>query len=360
MAMLNLAGALKTRGHEIAVIFPGAKGPAIKKFEALGITLFCDEKYTLTTTRHKKAIQKTRQQVLSYVRYVINEFRPDIVHTNVGPLDIAYEVCHEEGIPHVWHLREYQDFDLKAKFYPSKEKFIELIHSKDNHNIAITQGIYEHWNLRINDRVIYNGVFSALNIPEINTSERQDKFFYLGRIQRIKSFGYMVTTYKKFLKTHPGFTMEVLGNVCDLYGLFWKIWTLIALPKGSIKYRRKFHQADIYETMRTSCAAIIPSRFETFGFICAGSMLCGCTVIGRNTGGVKEQFDNGLRIAGRDIGLRFSTRQELLNKMEVAASDKPELLQMKEAARKVVLDNYSIEKNAEQVEAFYQEILSSR
>jgi len=360
MAMLNLAEALKARGHEIAVIFPDKKGPAIKKFVRIGITTYCNEKYTLTTTKHSKAIQKNRQQVLSYVRYAISEFHPDIVHTNVGPLDIAFEICRQEGIPHVWHLREYQDFDLKQTFYPSKEKFEELIHSKDNHNIAISQGIFDHWNLRISDRVIYNGVFSSQNIPTPNTAERPNKFFYLGRIQRIKSFGFMVRAYKKFIKNHPGYTLEVLGKVCDLYGLFWKVWSLVNLPKGSIKYHSKFHKVEIYETMNNSCAAIIPSKFETFGFICAGSMLSGCPVIGRNSGGVKEQLDNGLRIAGREIGLRFSTTQELCDRMELVASRKPELEAMKEVARKVVMENYSIERNAELVEAYYNEILSAK
>ena len=36
-----------------------------------------------------------------------------------------------------------------------------------------------------------------------------------------------------------------------------------------------------------------------------------CLVIGRNTAGTKEQFDNGLDQTGEEIGLRFDSDLEL-------------------------------------------------
>ena len=45
--------------------------------------------------------------------------------------------------------------------------------------------------------------------------------------------------------------------------------------------------------MSKALALFVPSSFEGFGFITVEAMFCGCLVIGRNTGGTKEQFDNG-------------------------------------------------------------------
>lgn len=51
---------------------------------------------------------------------------------------------------------------------------------------------------------------------------------------------------------------------------------------------------DIYSLMKDAMALIVPSYWEGFGFITTEAMFNGCLVIGRNTSGTKEQFDNGL------------------------------------------------------------------
>ena len=67
----------------------------------------------------------------------------------------------------------------------------------------------------------------------------------------------------------------------------------------------------VYEEMQRSKAIIVASRCEGFGRITAEAMLNKCLVIGKNTGGTKEQFDNGLSLMCSEIGLRFNTTQEL-------------------------------------------------
>lgn len=367
MALFNMACGLKERGHEIAVVFPGHKGPILKRFEDAGFKLYCDEKYGLSINpsvlnifqRRKKIKALTNNTHLKgYVHYVINDFNPDVVHTNIGPLNIAFNICQELGIPHVWHLREYQDLDMGIEFYPSKEKFIEKIHSAGNHSIAISQGIFDHWSLGINDRIIYDGIYSKKNIPEFYSGEKENVFLFVGRLTRAKGFGMMLTTFKKFLKTHPGYQLQVVGKGCGIYGCWWKLWSKLSLPSGSIKYFGTIHSADIFGLMKKAKATVVPSKFEAFCFVGAEAMLNGCVVIGKNTAGMKEQLDNGLRISGREIGIRFSTKQELLDRLDMVADGKDDFSQMKAAARQVVLDSYSIEKNAEQVEALYNEILA--
>ena len=57
---------------------------------------------------------------------------------------------------------------------------------------------------------------------------------------------------------------------------------------------------------------IVPSIFEGFGFITAEGMANGCVVLGRNTAGTKEQFDNGVKMTGKEIGVRFIDDNEML------------------------------------------------
>lgn len=62
-----------------------------------------------------------RKKTQLAIESIIKEYHPDIVHTNVGPLDIALEVCLKHRIPHVWHQREYQDLDFHMHSFPSKK-----------------------------------------------------------------------------------------------------------------------------------------------------------------------------------------------------------------------------------------------
>lgn len=68
---------------------------------------------------------------------------------------------------------------------------------------------------------------------------------------------------------------------------------------------------DVFELMRKALAIIIPSVFEGFGRCMAEAMFNGCLVIAHDTGGLKEQFDNGKELCGEEIGLRYKTELQL-------------------------------------------------
>ena len=388
-ALLHLVLGLKELGHECAVMLPEAKGPMQKKLKEAGIQMFTEQKYGLSIYprcinpfKKRKRLEKlqNRDLLLSYVGYVLDCFKPDIVHTNVGPMDFAAEVCRLRGIPHVWHLREYQDLDFKMKFYPSPEKFSEMIHGDWNRCIAITADIFSHFNLRLCDRVIYDGVFDEGELvsdgqklikPAENTAgEAEEKYFlYAARIEKAKGFDILARAFRKFVTENEGWKLVVAGRPRGFYAFRWKLFCHRTLPKGSVKF---LGQSDrVAELMRGAAATVVPSRFEAFGFTAAEAMLQGCTVIGRDTAGTKEQFDNGLRQTGREIGIRFGTDTaikksklveelaEKLSKVAKGLGDK-ELDALHAAARKVVVDNYGVRRCARQVEEYYKEILSGK
>ena len=53
----------------------------------------------------------------------IEYFKPDIIHTNVGPIHIGYLAAKKYGIPHIWHIREYQKEDFGIKGCIPKSSF---------------------------------------------------------------------------------------------------------------------------------------------------------------------------------------------------------------------------------------------
>ena len=65
----------------------------------------------------------------------------------------------------------------------------------------------------------------------------------------------------------------------------------------------------------TDLGLIVPSKCEGFGLVTVEGMLNGSLVVGKDTGGTKEQFDNGKSFCGKEIGLRYNTEKDYENKI---------------------------------------------
>ena len=109
--------------------------------------------------------------------------------------------------------------------------------------------------------------------------------------------------------------------------------------------------------MSHAALLVVPSRNEGFGFITAEAMFNGTLVIGRNTGGTKEQFDNGLQLIGREIGVRYESLSELICKLKEYDDVSDRNIQMIRDAQNTVCCLYDKALQARKVFDFYLEIL---
>ena len=89
----------------------------------------------------------------------------------------------------------------------------------------------------------------------------------------------------------------------------------------------------------------------------AEAMFNGCLVIGKNTGGSKEQMDNGLQFGGQEIALRYQSSAELSRLLERVTQQYSSFLPLIDKAFHIVNALYTTEANVEQVYQFYQDIL---
>lgn len=369
-ALFNLVKEMKSRGNEIAVVVPNDKGSQYGALLDLGIRCYSSMYYTLTIwplgvinpfkfIRRIRLARANKTKVRSYIGSVIDDFKPDIVHTNVGPLDIAFEECRKRGIPHVWHLREYQDLDFGMKFYPSKNDFKRQIYSQGNYLISITEDIARHWNISDRCRVIYDGVFNPeTDIVDIHPPANYSNYFlYVGRIERSKGLLSLLRAYRKYRKRQGKCRLLIAGRPCGLYALICRIYVWFNGLGDATDFLGQ--RNDVYSLMSGAMAFIMPSRHEGFGFTTAESMLNNCLVIGRDTAGTKEQFDNGLKDTGEEIALRFKTVEELTIRMiEVSNNLEPEKYErIKTLAGEVVRQRYSSTIYSSEIEKFYNEII---
>ena len=113
--------------------------------------------------------------------------------------------------------------------------------------------------------------------------------------------------------------------------------------------------------MRHAQALVIPSRSEGFGLCMPEAMFEGCLCIAHNTGGTKEQLDNGRKLKRKEIAFGYNSTNELaeiLKNLFNGTIKKEETDVMIADAFEVVNKLYSTEANAENVFKFYKEIQS--
>lgn len=368
-SLSNLLSSLDKK-HEIAVVMPSKKGMLYDMTQKLGIKTYAEQAYCLDVwpkvinpiklVKRLYSLYLNQTKIRSYIGEILDDFRPDIVHTNVGPLAIAVQECTKRGIPHVWHMREYQDKDFGMRFFPSKAAFRKMIHQDGNYNLAITQDIFRHWNLREGlDEVIYNGIRRSEEAVVPYVSDKP-YFLYAARIEPSKGLMTLLKAYRLYIKNGGTSRLLVVGKPCGLYSIFCKAYVRLAGLSDSVRFAG--YRPDVYSLMAGAEAFVMTSLSEGFGLTTAEAMLNRCLVIARNTAGSKEQLDRGFELTGYEIGLRFYDFVQLAAYLHDVESKRnaSTFESMKINAFRTVDELYTVEGYASKVEEFYNKVLSSR
>lgn len=307
-----------------------------------GIKSFLKFPYSLI-----KLILSIKKSYLLLCKYV-EDFKPDIIHTNVGPIHIGYKVAKKYNIPHVWHIREYQIEDFGMHPFPSLHSYIKKLHDQKNICISITKEIFRHFNLDPQkDKVIYDGVINKNNCPTIN-NKKDNYILFAGRLEDAKGIKSLIKAYNKYRESGGKLDLLIAGKGSSTYILECNNLVLSQYKENVVFLGER---KDVFRLMYNALIFVVPSRNEGFGFITAEAMFNGTIVIGRNSGGTKEQFDNGLEFSGEEIAYRYITDDELVTlllKLEKEI-DYHKLIM----AQKVVCELYNIETQSQKVFNIY-------
>lgn len=358
-ALLNLVSELHAR-HEIAVVVPDASGPLYDALVSYGIRCYYGLPYRLTIWPrvfnpvklirrfHELAFLLKKQR--KYVADVIDDFRPDVVHTNVGPLDLALDHCIKKNIPHVWHLREFQN---GMTFWPSEKSFRKKILSDGNWNVAITSCVHEYWGLRGCDPVIYDGVKSSSEVMATSSVSRD--FLFVGRVERNKGLLELLRAFRLYRSGGGEAGLNVVGRVSSFYGVLCRIYVNLNGLRSSVTFHG--HRNDVLQMMREAAAVVVPSRTEGFGLVSVEAMSEGCLVVGNDTTGMKEQFDIGRDFTGGEIGIRYKGYRELSEVLSDISAGRVGNSEMKARAKATVRTCYSLEDRVRDLEDFYVKLI---
>ena len=241
---------------------------------------------------------------------LLKSFKPDIVHTNVSCISIGYFAAKKLKIPHVWHVREFNKLDFNRMPLPSLCCVRKRL-SRSN-PIYITKGISDYYNSSSRSTIIYNGIQICSNIQPFKYEYKY--FLHVGGITAQKGVETTISAFAKFSKKHCEYKLLLVGGCLPAY----RTHLDSLIEKLGIKDKIVFVGvvSNVQSYMLSAEALIVSSFFEAFGRITAEAMGSKCIVIGRNTAGTKEQFDNGVLFTGHEIGLRYDADDELCGRME--------------------------------------------
>ena len=361
ISFINMIEKLHQKGVEIHIIHPDKKiDPIFYSLTKDFVTqyYFCKmrpriiEIYNHSLIYKAKCVAKRlifRFEVFNLIR-ILKLISPQLVHTNVGVIHSGYFACKILNIPHLWHLRVYQDKDFDWSIIPSKQNFISYL--KNTNVICITKDICASFNLDNykNAEVIYNGCFSVNDC--IYTQAKQKYFLCCSRLSPEKGHDIVIRAFSQFYKDHSDYKLVIAGfgnqdYVDYLTNLAKQLKCINAISFLGF-------QKNVRPLLDKAKALIVASKFEGFGRMTAEAAFRGCIVIGRNTGGTKEIID-------KTGGVFFDgTVQDLINKMySVSKLSTEDYSKISLKALEVAKNQFSIEQNAENVYQTYKRILKN-
>ncbi len=373
IALLNILSVLVPSKRVIPLVITVAEGEFTEKLRELGydyIVYPTDSNFWPSSNTWKGVLMFLprllrhnicRKICTTYLLHRVKSFSPEIIHSNNSCFGLGVIVANKMKVAHIQHIREYGRLDMGKIYFPSEKSFVHRISTlKSNEVICVSKGIKNYFNTFSDTskwNCVYDGVFNGEPVFE---KSKDSYFLYVGRLFEGKNVGSLIHQFAEYCKRNDnGVILKLAGDGDTSYREELK-----SLVKShSISDRVIFlgYRSDVNVLMQKALALFVPSNFEGFGFITAEAMFNGCLVVGRNTGGTKEQFDNGLEYTGKEIGIRYNEDSELVSIMESVVCNGPEhYCPMIKRSQQLVAKLYSIDTSANQVFDLYEKVVSQK
>lgn len=278
---------------------------------------------------------------------IAKNFQTEIIHTNVGPIQIGYNVAKKLNIKHIWHIREFQTLDFNIKPLFSMNSFKSKLKSSNNRCIAITQCIFDYFDLdKSKDTVIYNGVLHKKDIRY--SVKKQNYFLFAGRLDPNKGIVNLIQTYANFkMNSNSDIKLYIAGDTSNV-SYNNHLHHLVKELKLDSDILFLGMRDDIYDLMYNAYALIVPSLNEAFGRITVEAIFNGCLVIGFDSKGTAEIIHS---IGG---GMLYKSESELLDLLIDINKNGYEHYYSVTLRAQSKLNNFDINNNVDAIYSFYK------
>lgn len=276
----------------------------------------------------------------------LEEFKPDVIHTNLksSTLVLYYYLKHKNF---KWLHTIHSLANIDTKYFRRiimkslyKKKIIMPIAVSN----VVRDSAYKLYKIDYQDiEVIHNGI-------EIDKFERTNQsaginFIFVGRIEKVKNVGYLISEFAKVLKKKPDNTLYILGDGSKRKK-YEKIVQSKRLEKNIIFTG---NVSNVSNYLNKARVFILPSFYEGFPIALVEAMVCKNGVLANNVGGTKELLIDGVN--GYSLTLQ---ENDLCNKILRMIENPNKTLLMGEKSNNIS-KQYSITNMCEKyVKLFYE------
>ncbi|MBQ6491928.1 MAG: glycosyltransferase family 4 protein [Atopobiaceae bacterium] len=308
----TIAQELVRRGHEVhayARVTPA--GVLARDLEACGVMVHDGRAAILVRPPHeRRALLRPVRLGLEWARRlhtypksereverIIRDCDIDLVAISSGAISTGARAARRTGIPYVWHIREFMEEDHGLEHYPWAHAYERMEGAA--RLVCVSKAVEDKMRRvcpNARTAVVYNGIDQTVFNPEGRVGKDDGapvRLMVSGGIRHSKGTFLALDALRQLGDDTP-YTLDVYGNEGGGVGEGAK--DLVALCEElGLADRVRYHGPvrNIADEYRAHDIQIVASRAEAYGRITAEAMLCGCAVVGSNSGGTPELLADG-------------------------------------------------------------------
>lgn len=278
---------------------------------------------------------------------ILSDKNIDLVHSNSSVISFGHTLSKALGVPHVWHLREYQNLDFGLTPFLGWSNLISKI-NKSAATISITNSIKAHFHQenKANAYQLYNAVrpYTTTTFSTL----KQPYFLLIGNLSPAKGVDLAIKTFALFNSKISNYRLRLCGNIEADYKRHLIEYASDLGISSLIEWYPYTDNVD--ELYRHASAFLMCSRNEGMGRTTVEAMFSGCPVIGYDNAGTSEVISHG------KTGFLFNTVEECCNLM-VQVVNEP-IAHILNSALEYANREFSIESYSDKILSIYSNILT--
>lgn len=295
-----------------------------------------------------------RKHKNKHIDFVTN-YRPDVIYSNTSVINIGLKVAVQLNVPHIWHLREFQNTDITPDF---GHKYFAKHLNKSNRvivNSNLLKNYYKQFIPANKIDVVYNGIEKPIKneiFQNISDTSKPFTFVIVGALIPVKGHLNLLKAINKIKEKNKKFQLHIVGEG----RLRLQIEAYIANHNLEQEVILHGHQSNVGQFYNQAECYIMCSEFETFGRVTVEAMLCGLPIIGRDApyNATKEIIRN------QTDGWLYTTTEELANKMLWMIENKIAAHKMGQHAKHWAKENFLLEYCVAQIEELLKTSVKKR
>jgi len=189
---------------------------------------------------------------------------------------------------------------------------------------------------------------------KFNIPEDKKIILYLGRIHKIKGMDFLVRAYAHLIKemNYKDAVLVIAGPDDGYLKEVQELTNSLGVSKY-VLFTGPLYGRDKLEAYVDSEVYVLPSRYEIFGMTILEAYACGKPVVASKVGGLKDLVKDG------ETGLLFEVGdvKQLAGNIFNLLNDDNTTKKMGLKGKKLVRENFIIERIAKKIEKFYEEVI---